>query len=519
MLVTNAPAQPPFGYRYGVYGLDMFTIGEVYPHPHHAARIQRYRENRKLFAGQHYDVFERQNNRMSKTQRDIVYMSLNLPGLICKKSADFLFGEYAQYSSGKNSDTPEQQAIERLASSNDLNITNYKMALGAALRGDAFYKVRWGQEHGGLLPVSVDPYRVFVEAQNAEYVFPETFPNDDTRIMAYHIAYPVVVPNTGDQDWILHVESHYPGKIVYHSHRMHPQTTSADGQVIAWRIYAEIADSFKEVDTGVPFPLVVHVANCQLDDAWEGFDDLTELKPLLDELNNRISLISVILDKHSDPALAIPSGLLDTDEDGRAIFHVGRDKIFEIMGKDEVIPQYITWDGQLQAAFKEVEILVDHILTIAEIPSVALGRDNSGTSGASGLSIKWRMNSLLAKVNRKRGYFDKALTQVLLIAQLLEHKHGKATYEVTRPKIVFSDGLPDDDMENANIMSIRTGGQPTLSQKTAIMRLDNLTAEQAEQEIEQIKTETEMVDASIFNDPPTLDEGENTPGGKGGDDE
>jgi hypothetical protein len=488
----------------------MFAIGETYPHPNHTARIQRYGDNRKLFAGEHYDVFERQNTRLSKTQRDIVYLAINLPGLICKKSADFLFGEYAQYSSGKSADAPEQKAIEKLAADNYLNITNYQMALGAAIRGDAFYKLRWGQEHGGLLPANLDPFRVFIEPQNAEYVFPETDPMNANHIAAYHIAYPVVVNDTADQEWVLNVESHYPGKIVYHKHRMHPESTSEDGMILTWRIYAHIEGSLTEVETGIPFPLVVHVANCALDDSWQGFDDLSELKPLLDELNNRVSLVSVILDKHSDPALAIPSGLLDTDEDGRLIFHVGRDKIFEITGKDEIIPQYITWDGQLQAAFTEINFLVDQILTIAEIPSVALGKDNSGTSGSSGLSIKWRMNSLLAKVNRKRGYFDKALTQVFIIAQLLEKTYGKARYEIVKPKILFQDGLPDDDMENAQIMSLRTGGQPTLSQKSAIIRLDNLTSEQADKEMEQLKDETDKVDSSIFNETPVPDAGAQT---------
>lgn len=502
MQITNAPPKPVQGYQYGAYGADMFAIGELYPHPHHAPRIQRYRENRKLFEGRHYDVFERQHNRMSKTQRDIVYTAVNLPGLVCKKSADFLFGESAQYSSGGAAATPEQRALERLAADNSLGTTNYELALGAACRGDSFYKVRWGQEFWGVLPPRIDPFRVFIEAQNAEYVFPETSPADANHIIAFHIAYPVVVANTADQDWVLFVESHYPGKIVHHQHRMHPITSAPDGQIINWRIYAEIEGSRAETTTGIPFLLVVHVPNYSLDDGWHGIDDLSELKPLLDELNNRLSLISVILDKHSDPAMAIPSGLMDSDVDGKPIFHVGRDKIFEIMGKDEIIPQYITWDGQLQAAFTEIDKLIDLILTIAEIPSVALGKDNSGTSGASGLSIKWRMNSLLSKVNRKRGYFDRALKQALLLAQMLEHKMGgKQDYKITRPNIVFQDGLPDDEMENAQIMSIRTGGAATISQHTAIMRLDNLTAEQAKKESKQIKSEADTVDASIFNKP------------------
>ncbi len=62
-----------------------------------------------------------------------------------------------------------------------------------------------------------------------------------------------------------------------------------------------------------------------------------------------------------------------------------------------------------------------------------------------------------------------------------------------------------DDMEQANIMAIRTNGAKTMSQKTAIMLLNNMTEEQAEQEIERIneETEAETVTATpdVFNEP------------------
>src|SRR5690606_23027680 len=129
----------------------------------------------------------------------------------------------------------------------------------------------------------------------------------------------------------------------------------------------------------------------------------------------------VILDKHSDPAIAVPAGSLTEDEKGNPVFHVGRDKVFEVLGKDDVIPVYITWDGKLDAAFKELEFLIDKIMMLAEIPTVALGKDHASTSCDSVLSIKWRMNSLLAKINRNGQHVSKPLKQVLLIAPLLQH--------------------------------------------------------------------------------------------------
>src|SRR5690606_41979749 len=81
----------------------------------HEERIERYRKNKKLFKGFHYDVFERVHNRLSKNQRNLVYIAVNLPGLICKKSADFLFGESPTYSAGRSEEhTSELQSRENL---------------------------------------------------------------------------------------------------------------------------------------------------------------------------------------------------------------------------------------------------------------------------------------------------------------------------------------------------------------------------------------------------------------------
>ncbi|MEH7116899.1 phage portal protein [Neobacillus vireti] len=156
----------------------MFGIGSFYPNvtKAHGERIKRYRENKKLFKGQHFEILEKYNDVLSTYQQRQVYVTTNLAGLIAKKSADFLFGENALYSSGGKDDSPEQAKLDEWVKLNDIHITNYESALSNAYRGDSFYKVRWGQEHGGLVPKELDPFRVIIEAQNAEYVFPETYP-------------------------------------------------------------------------------------------------------------------------------------------------------------------------------------------------------------------------------------------------------------------------------------------------------------------------------------------------------
>jgi hypothetical protein len=467
----------------------MFGIGSFYPNvtKEHGERITRYKENKELFKGNQYEILEKFTDVLPTHAQRTVYVTTNLAGLIAKKSADFLFGENALYSAGGKDDSPEQDKLDEWVQQNDLSITNYESALSNAYRGDSFYKVRWGQEHGGLLDKALDPFRVIIEAQNAEYVFPEAYPNDSTRIMAFHIAVPIEVPHTDGEEWLLNVESHFPNRIIYRQFRMNPMEENIDG-VTSWRIYAEVGEP-REVITGVPFPLVVHVPNYSTDDSWEGIDDLTELKGLFSELNTRLSQISEILSKHADPAMIVPQGTLVEDENGQPAYRVGVDKVFEVM-TGELEPKYLTWNGQLEFAFREVEKILELILMKAEIPAVALGVGDAGTSGASGLAIKWRLNSLLAKINRKRQYYDKGLKRIFTIAQLLEmDRKTKVDFKPFTPHIKFKDGLPEDEMEKATIMQVRTGAKATISQKRAIMELENVSEEQAQQILDEMEEE------------------------------
>lgn len=485
----------------------MFRTGEYYPHPSHEARIERYKDNKKLFLGDHLEVFSKHSKKLKHTQKELLYVSVNLASIICKKSADFLFGESVQVSAGKGDNSKEQKAINRISENNDMNIKNYESAVSNSFRGDSFYKVRVGQEFGGALAPELDEYKVIIEPQNAEYVFPETMLGDANRIVAYHVAVPERLDDENveldESKWILHVESHYAGKIEYSKFHINPISITHKGEVLAWKIGEELPAYRKAVATGVHLPLIVHVPNFSLDDSWRGVDDLTEHRSLLDEINNRISQISEILDKHADAPIVVPIGTLREDANGNTVYNVAQEKVFEIAGKDDVIPQYITNSNPLvDQAFKELEMLIDLLFTVSEIPSVALGRNDSGTSGSSGLAIKWRMNSLLSKINRKRQYYEKGLKQVYLLAQMLENAVGIDSYKIVMPKLKFNNGLPKDEMEQANIMAIRTGGLPTLSQKTAMMMLDELSEEQVEHELERMEAEQpedEFVDDDIFN--------------------
>ena len=112
------------------------------------------------------------------------------------------------------------------------------------------------------------------------------------------------------------------------------------------------------------------------------------------------------------------------------------------------------------------------------------------------------MISPLAKVNRTRMRFDSALKKAIKLCSQLG---GENIIDLSKEKIniFWNDGLPDDPVEEANLMNIRTGGKATISQFSAIQRLDNLTDEDTQAELEAIQeeesTSNPMNNLNMFN--------------------
>ena len=90
----------------------LFAVGELYPPQAHNKRIKQYRMNKKVFKGLHNEVFKETN--LLPSHKDLLYVSVNLAGIICKKSADFLFGEELKVLAGKGEYSKEQEAFNRL---------------------------------------------------------------------------------------------------------------------------------------------------------------------------------------------------------------------------------------------------------------------------------------------------------------------------------------------------------------------------------------------------------------------
>ena len=498
------------------YEDKLIKTGEVFPPLADRERLSDYKRMRKTFDGDMSDILRRATNILSDTphakQLDTLRISINLADILATKPADMLVGEPPLFESGISDNEETKKAINGYVKNNDLVQLIHESATGNGVRGDAWLKVRYGyrqdysalEEIGAPIPSTAEMEPI-IEHVAADCVFPETSRGNVKQFKAVNIATVEYVVANKVERAFLNVERHIPGYILYERYRLHESTidNTYGYPLQTWRIGEKVATG-RETDlevTGVPMILVLHVPYKTTDDRWHGISGIKHLYPLLSAIHERITQIDYILWKHSDPNSYGPD--LDSGSQNR----VRMGGVYIPTTKDDVTPGYMTWDGKLDAAFKELELLIGCVFQLSEIPQwifgTTLGDQNSGGTGTShtdSTAIKVRFMPILSKVARIRTHYDRAIKDALYICQLLDIEHGGKTFEPKKPEIEWKDGLPDSETELAEIMSVRTGGKATLDVISAIKRLDGVDDEQARAILARIEGEEETVTSSIFND-------------------
>jgi hypothetical protein len=507
-----------------VFTYNSFQPGEQFPPLQHRERISKYKRLKKLFQGKQFEVYERASKLLKDTphakQLEQLYIAVNIADILVTKPADLLVGEPPSFESGLPDNSDQQQAINSYVEENDLVKLIHESAIGNGYRGDAWVKTRYGYrgdfsevlKMGGALPdgITMEP---IIEHIAAENVFPEISRGNVKSFRAVNIATVEYVVDGKSEKPFLNVERHIPGYIIYERYRLFEFEGGIDTRwgypLQCWTIGERVATGREEdfVETGVPHLLVHHIPYKSVDDDWEGIGGLEKLESLLAAINDRTVQIDYILWKHSDPTAYGPD--LDSGPSGDAQVRLGGAYI--PVSKEDVAPGYMVWDGQLTAAFKELEVLLGLVYQMSETPQWLFGTvlgDNSGGTGTShtdSASIKARFMPILSKVKRIRTHYDKAIRDALWTCQLLDIAHGDGAFEAVYPTINWQDGIPKNAKEEAEIMQLRTGGKANLDVQSAIKRQDGVDDEKAKEIIARIgedeKNANGFVNASIFNAP------------------
>ena len=336
---------------------------------------------RLLFAGKHRDYFFTEN----RTQHEfkaagqiasrVLYITENLPGRTSLKYADLLFGEELAIESAQESAAVEM-AVARLVENSKFHSGLYEASSIASWAGSAW--MQFYMRDGKVVCENVQP----------ENVFPDYTPG--TRdLRSATIKYLIMLKG----ERYVRMIHHRPGAIEHHLYRL-----KDDGQVGA-EVDVTLADpTLRPVQpTGIKDLTIVELPNfapCGL-----GTSDYDGAESLIDEVNNRRTQISRVLDIHGDPALLVLANLFN-ERTGE--FRVsGRALPVDDMTKGDPV-KYLTWDAKLEVAFRALTEATLGFSGQMDMSPMLLGINIGATSAETAKKFKLQISQTTARVGARQ---------------------------------------------------------------------------------------------------------------------
>lgn len=514
--------------------LKWLEPNQPFPPRKEYARIKRYIENEALFDNEHFgEVLRVRDNIYSHEGSVSVYRKcadrisrvignfeevisfpvlLNYQRLMSLKMADLVCGEYPSIT-GVTSQ--ENQALKDVRDYSDFDAKLFATIIDISRYGDSLWRV-YLDDTGRKTFTCWDP----------KEWYPIVSQDGTNTITAHVLCWKVNLTETAEDlppDWELHAQIHWctADKVGTYEYRVYKMDSA--GHSISQLV------SSKNVNTGLDICAVFHLKAFGTSSTVYGYDDYMSVDSILAEIMARIGQISVILDKHADPNITGPVTMLSQDP-YTGEYHLKAGKFFAVsVGEQE--PKYMTWDGHLEAAFKQLEFLINQLYILSEMGAALLGgQDGSGTA-ISGTAMRFKMVNPLAKARRVANsmsrpvrqlfselssdaevekndrdhsvfsgnkadganlYESSAAGDIITVSGLSEkfEEPLKLPIPFKNISIFWADGLPDDPRENVEICKLATGATKMMPLETGIMEYFGRTNEEALQWLEKIDEET-----------------------------
>lgn len=458
--------------------LSFLTPGRPWPPPSEKERLETYADNRMLFEADHAPVFKEQAKRVLRAAEGMglipqtsYEICVNLFKLTSVVTAGLLFNKAPGIVAGKEQDAKAMQLVQDIDDRSDLQDTLFTCALDTSRYGDGLLYVRKDEIGKGIIDlVRPDCWFPVVDGANIR------------RVLYHVLATPYTVTESNvlgekRERHYLRVEIHSPGMVEVRDYQVQDNT-----------IGALVGEPRTEV-TGIDGFAIFQVSNVRTSDRVHGIDDYNDIQSLVSEIEVRIAQISRVLDRHTDPTMQGPEEALtdirnpDTGEVSR-VFMPGKFFVNQ-SGSISGNISYITWDAQLEANFKQIDLLLKLIRIVSEMGALLSDMTDKQGVVPSGAAMRRMLYSTISKISRLRNRFTPAIRKATQAAAKLSggDLSDKPIY------IDWPDVLPRDPLEQAQIADVRTGGKQTQSVKRAIMELDELDEDDAEAELDSIRDE------------------------------
>lgn len=415
-----------------LYDFKWLEVGQKFPPSEELARLEKYRVNERLFASDDldisnsYDKFSDRITRVIGNFKDMVDFPVifNYQRMVSLKTADLVAGEYPTIT------VSGEQDISELREDSDFDSQLYSTVIDLSRYGDAVWRI-FKEDKTGKGSFTV---------WNPSYWYPIVIPDGTNRISEHVLCWRYNEGTVDIPNWKLYVQIHTIGK---YDDRVYQLDYSG----------VEIREliSSKMVSTGLEVCAVMNLRNIRTSDTVYGYDDYTVINSIVSELMCRVGQISKILDKHADPAMTGPVSMLSVDpKTGKVYLDNGN---FFAVSPGEEQPKYLTWDGQLAAAFQEIQVLLDQLYILSELGSALLGGAEKTGQAISGTAMRFKMVNPLAKARRLANAMTRPIKGLLAAMSVL----GYTPVEFKDITIQWQDGIPSDPRETVETAVLASG--------------------------------------------------------------
>lgn len=414
----------------------VLAVGQEWPPKTETARLERYTQNEALFDGRHAEVFKVLLNLFSThtAEYNKLIVITNWHRRLSSLWADFLYGEQPTATAADTPDAAEQVYCDDIVARTGFWRLQWTRQIDVSRFGLGVVEAYF--ENGGAKLQVVHPSKYF--------------PIYDSfgRVESVMIAW---LEDIGYVDHVkartLHVRIHRPGQIETRQYRV-----SGTGKIL------EMTEKPIVEETGVD-ELLVSVVENMATSSGTTVDDYGDLDSIIKRIESRLTRVGRILDVHSEPMLYVgeDTGAFIKTETGEWVYD-SKQKVFSLPA-DAIPPGYVTWDGQLSAAFEEIKALIDQLYIISETCEACF---NPAALGAqiSGTALRLMLFVPLKKVDRLKLAADPAIRRELQTFAALETAKGRAgAIPLEYVHISWQDGLPEDFKEVVqNITMLKAQG-------------------------------------------------------------
>lgn len=480
-----------------LYNFDWLQPGKVFPPLCERPRVERYRQNAMLFDGDHFadpsfrihdpryehgiDCYLKCAERISQVIGnfdDVISFPtlLNYQRLMSLKMADLVCGEYPTISGAT---AKENEALRDVRDVSDFDSKMYSTVLDISRYGDAIWRIY--KDYDGRYNFTCwDP---------AQW-YPIVRQDGTNSIIAHCLCWRENKSKDMDKpDWHFHVQIHSCEDDGIGAYEQREYKMADNGQTILDLIRSE------DVATGLDRCAIFHLRAFATTNSVYGYDDYMPLDSILAEIMARLGQISRILDKHADPSITGPASMLSVDPH-TGEYHLKTGNFFAVSPGEEQ-PTYMTWDGQLSSAFKQLEFLINQLYILSEMGAALLGSQDGSGQAISGAAMRFKMVNPLAKARRISNSLSRPVRQLFsslsVDADVEESDLEGETLMLPIPyrkiSVFWADGLPDDPRENIENCKLATGASKMMPLEKGIMEFFGRSNEEAAQWVEAIRNE------------------------------